>query len=107
MSLAESIRKGYTTYIHALGYDPHRAHLIILFLKNAEEDIIARTLIFRGVHHFTTTWFADAPVPDFDLDSIIGFDTYIDEQQTKYVIHTECREIMFETTIPPEIIEHI
>jgi hypothetical protein len=65
-------------------------------------DFIDKTIIFRGVQDFEETldqedWTAD------DIDSVIGLDQY----STRYVLRTEVREIIFSSSIVPEILSKL
>ena len=106
MSTEHDVTKGLVTYIHSLGYDAHRAQFILLCLDVFDLSVIVRSVIFRGIYRYTDVWHTEDVIDSYDIDSIIGLDTYSEPDGKRYVLHTECREIIFTTPLSPEIVEH-
>ncbi|HEY3229110.1 MAG TPA: hypothetical protein VGJ87_07820 [Roseiflexaceae bacterium] len=106
MALEQHVTRGQVVYIHALGFDAHRAHFVMTILKHPEQSALARTLLFTDVQSFTDDWDEAEPVAAGDVDSLIGLIEYPAGGGVRYLIRTEYREISFYTEAPPSIIEH-
>ena len=105
MDLEQHVTGGQVAYIHAVGYDAHRAQLVMTILKHPELALLARTVLFTDVQGFSDEWDEDEPVAANDLDSLIGLHAYPESGGVRYLIRTEYREISFYTEARPSIIE--
>ncbi|MFN8504635.1 hypothetical protein [Kouleothrix sp.] len=103
--LEQTITYGRATYIHALGYDSYRAHLIITILRDPHQSAIARVVLFIGIQQFADTWDTDEAVGTRDLDTLIGLDEYPEGGGVRYCIRTAYREISFYTEAKPIVLE--
>ena len=103
--LEHTITHGHTTYIHAVGYDSYRAHLIITVLVDPHRDAIARVVHFTGVRQFADQWDTDDLMSTPDLDMLIGLDEYPEGCGKRYLIRTTYREIRFYTEVEPDVLE--
>lgn len=57
MKLEEKVTKGFIVYIHSIDYDVVNKRLVIILLKNPEEQQrIARVLTFSNVQRVKTTY---------------------------------------------------
>ena len=93
---------GSTTYIKKIEFDESNKQLKVQFQHNPERNgNVDKVLIFSEVQNFTE--YMDGLDEDESLEDytelLVGLDGYI----SRYVIRTDCREIVFNSDKQPEL----
>jgi hypothetical protein len=92
---------GFTRYVSKIEFNPSEGKLQLQFQQNPERDgRIVQVLTFKDVQNFTESVDElDGDSLDDNLEVLIGLDEYV----SKYVIRTDCRELIFNSDKPPEL----
>ncbi len=100
MSLEARITEDRVSYISRIEIDRSRNTIMVEFVTSSENATPDRRLHFSDVHGLSVTDFED----DEDcLDSLVGLDEYQTDGSVKFVIHTEKQELIFRTSVDPQI----
>jgi hypothetical protein len=100
-SLEIRVTQGKVSYITTITYDPINKSIEICFVSSPENTSINRILRLKKVEGFSEARLE--PLQSGELESLIGLDEYTEEKGTRYVMHTDARELIFLTNQEPEI----
>lgn len=105
MKLEEQITRGRVACIRSVDYDPQARQLVVHF-EDCLSSKPSSVLSFSGVKEYSNVWHdpEDQVRSVRGEDSLIGLDEYPGTQGVRYVIETECHEIIFVTQQAPELI---
>ena len=102
MTLEDDITDGLISYIKCIRHDEAKATLTLEFVKDPEDQVVDRVLVFSGVCELYQE-IHDGDDDEDCLESLIGLDEYKASERTRYVVATDAREVGFYTEEPPVI----